>query len=188
MARQKFRRDVRLRAILITAALIIAGGLLITFMPDSRHLSRVEDTPESRQAHMREKIDEEVKRKFDQGVAMLDAKNYGQAMEAFHRVLALSPEMPEAHANAGFAMIGMQRYDLARAFFEGALALRKEQVNAYFGLAEALAGLDDIPGALVAMRTYLHLAPADDPYRHKAETAIREWTSQADVKSMPGKE
>lgn len=183
MATQKPRRDVRLRALLITVALVVVGGLMITYLPAGLHFSPAADTSEGSQAHMRDKIDEEVKQKFEQGVDLLAAKNYGQAMEAFHRVLVLSPEMPEAHVNAGYAMIGMKRYDMARTFFEGALALRKEQINAYFGLAEALEGLGDIPGALGAMRTYLHLAPPDDPYRPNAEAAIRQWTSQANVKS-----
>ncbi len=116
---------------------------------------------------------------------MLDAKNYGQALAAFHRVLELSPEMPEAHVNAGFALIGLRRYSVAREFFEGALALRKDQVNAYYGLAEALEGLNDLPAALGAMRTYLHLAHQDDPYRRKAESAVWEWESEINKQGHP---
>lgn len=49
------------------------------------------------------------------------------------------------------------------------------QVNAYYGLAEAPEGMYDLPGAIGAMRTYLHVAPAGDQYRRKAEAAIGEW-------------
>lgn len=187
MAQQKHRYDVRLRAVLITGALVIAGGLFIAYFPDRFHASLANGSQEDRAAHAREKAEAEIKERFEQGVAMLDAGQYGQALAAFHRVLELSPDMPEAHVNAGFALIGMGRYSMARDFFESALALRKDLVNAYYGLAEALEGLDDLPGALGAMRTYLHLAPLEDPYRRKAESAIWEWESKINEQSLSGK-
>jgi hypothetical protein len=42
-------------------------------------------------------------------------------------------------------------------------------------LAVALEGLKDIPGALGAMRSYVHLSKNDDPYLRKANAAIWEW-------------
>ena len=96
-------------------------------------------------------------------------------MTAFHRVLELDPEMPEAHVNMGFALIGLGRYAAARDFFEGAMALRRDQVNAYYGLAVALDELHDRPGAIGAMRTYVHLSKPDDPYVRKAQAALWEW-------------
>ncbi|MGC2457583.1 MAG: tetratricopeptide repeat protein [Gallionellaceae bacterium] len=184
MGQLRHRYDVRWRAVLITGALVIAGGLFIAYVPDKFHGSLLDGSSETRAAHVREKTEAEIKRRFERGVAMLDAKEYAQALAAFHRVLELSPEMPEAHVNAGFALIGMGRYSLARDFFEGALALRKDQVNAYYGLAEAMEGLNDLPGALGAMRTYLHLAPQQDPYRRKAESAIWEWESKINEQSQ----
>jgi tetratricopeptide (TPR) repeat protein len=178
MTQLKYRNDVRLRAVFITGALVITGGLLIAYFPDKLSSTLNEGSIQDRAAHVHAKTEAEIKARFAQGVAMLDAREYGQALAAFHRVLELSPDMPEAHVNAGFALIGMGRYSVARDFFEGALELRKDQVNAYYGLAEALEGLDDLPGALGAMRTYLHLAPKEDPYRRKAEAAIWEWESK----------
>lgn len=119
----------------------------------------------------------EVHQRFFQGVAMLHAKQYEHAVTAFHRVLELEPAMPEAHANMGFALLGLQRYRAARDFFDSAAALRPQQVNAYFGLAVALEGMHDLAGALGSMRTYVHLARADDPYRRRAEAAVWEWQS-----------
>ena len=171
-------RDMRLRALLLTVVLVVAGGLAITYLPDSLHTFMANRSKESRTAHSREKTEAEIKQRFQQGVAMLHARQYEHALTAFHRVIELAPSMPEAHVNAGFALIGLERYAVARDFFEGALAIRKDQVNAYYGLAEALEGLHDLPGALGAMRTYLHLAPADDPYRHKAESAVWEWEAK----------
>ena len=171
-------RDVRLRALVLTAGLVIAGGLSITYLPDRLRTS-VANAPEKiRAAHAREKTEAEIRQRFRQGVGMLNDKQYEQALKEFHRVLELAPNMPEAHVNAGFALIGLGRFAVARDFFEGALALRKDQVNAYYGLAEALEGLNDLPGALGAMRVYLHLAPANDPYRRKAESAVWEWEAK----------
>jgi len=186
MTTQKPRRDVRLRALWITGALVIAGGMVIAWLPDKMHTSVANGSPEVRAAHAQEKRSSEIKQRFEQGVAMLNDKEYEQALKAFHRVLELSPTMPEAHVNAGFALIGLKSYAVARDFFEGAIALRKNQLNAYYGLAEALEGMNDLPGALGAMRTYLHLSPSDDPYRGKAEMAVREWGAR--INEAHGKE
>ena len=59
--------------------------------------------------------------------------------------------------------------------FQTAIDLRPTQVNAYWGLAVSLEGLCDIAGAMGAMRTYVHLAPADDPFLIKANAALWEW-------------
>lgn len=169
---------MRLRALMLTVGLVIAGGIAIAFLPDWLHTSVANAPDEVRSAHAREKTETEIRQRFQQGVAMLNDKQYEQALKEFHRVLELAPDMPEAHVNAGFALVGLGRFAVARDFFESALALRKNQVNAYYGLAEALEGLKDLPGALGAMRAYLHLAPADDPYRRKAESAVWEWEAR----------
>lgn len=175
---EKRARDVRLRALALTIVPIIAGGLAIAYLPEWMQAPPEGGPKDARALHAREKTETEIRQRFQQGVAALNAKEYEQAISAFHRVLELAPDMPEAHVNSGFALIGMKRYAVARDFFEGAIALRRNQVNAYYGLAEALEGLNDLPGALGAMRTYLHLAPAGDPYRRKAESAVWEWEAK----------
>ena len=40
----------------------------------------------------------------------------------------------------------------------------------------------DLQGALGAMRTYIHLAPPDDPFRRKAMSATWEWEEMIDRK------
>jgi len=185
MAMKKTGNDTRQRVLLITGVLVMVGGLLLAWLPDKLHSSLWNGSREARATHAQEETDAEIKLRFEQGVAMLNAKEYEHALTAFHRVLALSPTMPEAHVNAGFALLGLKRYAIARDFFEGAIALRKNQINAYYGLAEALDGLGDVPGALGAMRTYLHLSPPNDPYHGKAEAAVREWGAR--VNEMHGK-
>lgn len=171
-------RDARLRALALMVGLVIAGGLAIAYLPDKLHTSVSSLPEEDRAAHVRERAETEIRQRFQQGVTMLNDKQHEHALKEFHRVLELAPDMPEAHVNAGYALIGLGRFAVARDFFESALALRKNQVNAYYGLAVSLEGLNDLPGALGAMRAYLHLAPADDPYRRKAEAAVWEWEAK----------
>lgn len=118
---------------------------------------------------------EALSRRFRQGVVMLHAREYEHAAVAFDRVIALAPRMPEAWVNMGFAMLGQERPALAREHFDAAIALRSTQRNAYYGLAEALEALGDTEGALGAMRTFVHLSPADDPFVRRARAALWEW-------------
>lgn len=165
------QRDVRPWAIAATVLLIIVGGWLLEFLPDSGPV------PFSPRQHAVDKIRTDIETRFQQGVVMLHAKQYEHALTAFHRVMQLAPEMPEAYVNTGFALLGMQRYKEAGDFFESATQLRRSQVNAYYGLAVALESMGDLPGALGAMETYVHLTKVDDPFRPKAEAAIWEWRS-----------
>lgn len=162
------RRDLRVPAIVAALTLVIGGGLLLDRLPASPDRLANEQ-------HVRAMKRKEIDTRFEQGLVMLHARQYEHALTAFHRVLQLAPQMPEAHVNAGFALIGMQRFREAHDFFEGATVLRVQQVNAYYGLAIALEGMKELPGAIGAMETYLHLSKADDPHRRKAEAALWEW-------------
>lgn len=162
------RRDIRRLAFGLAVAATAALGVVFSSLPEMRE--------EPRSRHAREMKLREIEQRFRQGTVMLHAKRYDHALTAFHRVLELDPALPEAHVNAGFALVGLKDYAKARAFFGSAIDLRPKQANAYYGLAVALEGLDDMPGARGAMRTYLHLAARDDPYRRKAEAALWEWS------------
>ena len=120
----------------------------------------------------------EIERRFEQAVVMLHARRYEEAIVALERVIELSPRLPEAYVNLGYALLGMERYDTARDFFLAATELQPFQGNAYWGLAVALEALEDLEGALGAMRTYIHLAPADDPFVRQARSALWEWETQ----------
>jgi tetratricopeptide (TPR) repeat protein len=170
------RKDVRWRAVALTAILVAFGGLLLQFqgkLPQATDRLRAAVHKESRQRV-------EIEERFQQGVAMLHTRQYEYAMTAFHRVLQLDPKMPEAHVNLGFSLLGLKEYAAARDFFNTAIELRPNQLNAYFGLAEALDGLGDVFGAMQAMETYVHLAPKDDPFRRKAESAAWELREKLD--------
>lgn len=164
------RRDLRVPAIVLALTLVVVGGLLIDRLPGNSVGER-----ETMASHVREMKRKEIDDRFQRGVVMLHARQYDHALTAFHRVLQLAPEMPEAYVNAGFALIGLKRFREAADFFEGATSLRVRQVNAYYGLAIALEGMNRMPEAIEAMEAYVHLTKADDPYRRKAEAAIWEW-------------
>lgn len=181
VARSPKLRDVRWRTLALMVIAITAGGMVIAAVSDSGLFGwRFSTTgaPERAQERATDPIRQEIHQRFQQGVIMLHAKQHEHAMTAFHRVLELDAALPEAHANMGFALIGLERYRAARDFFESALALRKEQLNAYYGLAVALDGLRDRPGAIGAMRTFVHLSKPDDPYVRKAQAALWEWDAE----------
>ncbi|RMH17350.1 MAG: hypothetical protein D6698_08435 [Gammaproteobacteria bacterium] len=116
-----------------------------------------------------------LQQRFQQGVAMLHAKRYEYAMVAFHEVIRRAPRLPEAYVNMGFALVGLNRLKAAEGYFNKATELNPYQGNAYWGLAEVYDKLGDVKGAMGAMRTYIHLAPPNDPYVRKARSALWEW-------------
>lgn len=168
------RRGERGPVLLLAAAAAILAGLFYWGWQASPLSGRLQ--PER---HVALKTKDEVDRRFREGVAMLHAKQYEHALTAFHRVLQLSPQMPEAHVNAGYALLGLGNYRAAADFFDTATTLRPQQLNAYFGLGEALQALGDKQGALQAMEAYVHLGSPDDPFRRKAESAA--WELRAEL-------
>ncbi|NIP72703.1 MAG: tetratricopeptide repeat protein [Gammaproteobacteria bacterium] len=188
------RRDRRALAVVLTAALVFGGGWLIQHLPGDP--SRAVDTQEAlpteaqtgsawfpnagdrsfdRARHARE---EQVRMRFRQAIQMLNMREYAYAATALHQVLQLAPRMPEAHVNMGFALLGLERPDAARDFFQGAIELRPQQANAYYGLAEALRRLDDVAGAVGAMRVYVHLSPPQDPHLDRARALLAQWENE----------
>ncbi|MBI3374941.1 MAG: tetratricopeptide repeat protein [Betaproteobacteria bacterium] len=130
-------------------------------------------------AHARAMQRAEFDQRFSQAVMMLHARQYEHALAALHRLVEIAPEVPEVHVNMGFALLGLSRHAAARDFFLGALELRPAQANAYYGLAVTLEALGDRPGALGAMRTFVHLATPDDPWLPKARAALWEWQARS---------
>lgn len=126
----------------------------------------------------RARAQQEIRERFQQGVWMLNMKQYDHALTAFHRVLQLDPALPEAHVNAGFALLGQGKPALARGFFQAAADLNKDQLNAYWGLALALEAEGDLEKAIGAMRVYAHLSSEDDPFRRRAWAALWEWENK----------
>lgn len=174
MAVPVFRRpDLRPRALAFACLGVAVVGAVIAAWPTEQGAP----VPVRAASPMAEGGD--LKTRFAQGVLLLHMHQYREALVSFHGVLELAPSLPEAHVNMGFALIGLQRWADARGFFESAIDLRAEQANAYYGLATVLDELGDRPGAVGAMRTFLHRAPPDDPFRAKAEAALWEWQGES---------
>lgn len=185
------RVDGRRSGVLLTLLLVLLGGALIQALhrPTSdrppagpRVEPRVEPRADSRRdpaAHAGWARATEIRRRFDEAVVMLHAGQHAHAVTALHRVIELSPQMPEAHVNMGFALLGLQRPGAARDFFDSATTLAPRQANAYYGLAMAYEGLGDLPLAVSAMRSYLHLARSEsEAHLRRARAALWEWESQ----------
>jgi len=124
--------------------------------------------------HAKEMRRVEIKQRFEQGVAMLQAGQYEYAITAFHRVVALNPMLPEAHVNLGFAFYGIGDFRGADRFFQGALALAPDMANAHYGRSISLAEQGYWVEARSAMLRYLELSSERDPYLDKARVKLRE--------------
>lgn len=161
-------------------ALLALGGVLVSFVaPPRPALHGAAGQPLVDVAgHASAQRAQEVRVRFEQAVVMLHAKQYEHAVAALQRVIALAPRLPEAQVNLGFAWLGLHDAAQAQRAFEAAIDLRTDQANAYYGLAMALEQRGDLPAALGAMRSYLHLSRADDGYRVRARAALWEWESR----------
>ena len=164
------RIDKRLALVVATLLTLGVIGLLL-----DQYGSSLSEAPQTDDASASARG---LEASFQYAVSLLNAKHYEQAVDAFHEVLMLRPEMPEANVNMGFSLIGLQRYELARQFFQNTIDLRPSQHNAYYGLAVAHEGVGELNEAIKAMRIYVHLAPENDPYRRKAESALWEWDAE----------
>jgi len=176
------RKDVRLVALASVVLAVVAVGLIIELAGSGPRAWQGATNTALPPVPMPDRIvreqHEAAKIRFQQGVLMLHSKQYEHALVAFHEVLAIDPNSPDAYVNAGFALLGLQRQREAADFFRGAIDLKSNQLNAYFGLALALEAQGDLEGAVGAMRTYAHLAPPDDPFQRKSWAALWEWESR----------
>lgn len=161
------RKHANLHVILTSVATIAVVGLVINATQNRSAVPHA-----AAQMSQQERL---VHQNFQQAVTMLNERQFEHAIQGFHAVLSLRPEMPEAHVNMGFALLGLKQYDAAIDFFNSATDLRPSQHNAYYGLAVANEELGNLRDAIVAMQAYVHVAQSDDPYVRKAEAAIWEW-------------
>ncbi|MBN4063237.1 hypothetical protein JYT79_00495 [Cardiobacterium sp. AH-315-I02] len=161
------RQDIRLKAVLLTAVLVSAVALIVTFWPDinKQQASVVGVLPAYSETAVQ----------FNNAVNALRERRYWQAIEGFRGVLDEVPTMPEAYVNIGFAQLELKQYELAKQAFNTSLELRANQINAYWGLAISHEGLCEIPAAIGAMKTFVHLAKHDSPYLRRANAALWEW-------------
>lgn len=179
------RRDVRVPVVLATLVLIGVVGYLIRMEPSSD--SPRGETPDVLIAPTPNDgampAGGTLPERFERAVVALQSRQPVAAERELRAIIARHPHLPEAHVNLGYALLGQGRSGQALEHFERAIDLRPGQANAYFGLAEALEGVGDLPAALGAMRTWIHLVPSDDRRLPRARAALWEW--QAALSAVP---
>ena len=155
---------------LLLASSLVGGWLLSTSISQP-------DYDKADQADIQQLTDQY----FHQGVKQMVDKQYSLAADTWQKLLLVNESIPEAHANLGFSLIELQQFARGREHFMRALELNAFQANAYYGLAICLEQLNDIEGALGAMRSYVHLAnDKEDPFLRKARSALWEWETILD--------
>ncbi len=98
----------------------------------------------------------------DAFAAAARAQQAGQseaAVAGYRQVLALEPDLVEAHHNLGLALRALGRLDEAAASFEQALALRPSLMAAHVSLAQVLDARGDLAGAVASLGRALALRP-----------------------------
>lgn len=193
-----YRSDHDYLVIILSLSLVVALAAITVrfslhyeeFVPQPIGATKVAADPRANPAgHAHEARMKEIDSRFHQAVAMLHARRYDMAITALHRVLQLSPRLPEAHLNMGYALYGAENYTAARDFFDTAIELDPYSANAYYGLAEASAALDDYGMAIGAMSSYLHLrkdAKMDDKFVNKARALLTQWQAKVAPGSSSG--
>ena len=116
-----------------------------------------------------------VKETFERAALMLHARQYEHAAVAFAHLAERAPRIAEVHANLGYAFVGLGQWPQAQAAFEQALEINPRLANAYYGLSLSAEARGDRAFALGAMRSFVHLARAGDPFVAKARAALWEW-------------
>ncbi|TWU13130.1 TPR repeat-containing protein YrrB [Symmachiella macrocystis] len=96
---------------------------------------------------------------FLRGNESLAAGDYRQAVECYHQVLAVSPDLAEAHNNLGVALKRQQQFDDAGVAFQRAVAARPDFVDAYVNLGDTLRQLDRLEEARICLQAALDIDP-----------------------------
>lgn len=170
------RRDPIIFVAPAVAAAVIAVGAVVTWLPGRGNQAPLAvEQPAIGQPVIEQPAGDDFDAQFRTGVHLLQVGRPQDAVALFEAARRLRPEVPEVHVNLGYAQLAAADHIAAEQSFRAAIDLRPGQVNAYYGWAEALELLGDLDGAVGAMRTYVHLAPEDDPFRRRAMAALWEW-------------
>ena len=107
----------------------------------------------------------------DEGVRLIEAKRYEEAVKALRRAVKFSSDYAEAWTDLGRAQLALQRYDDAAKAFQGALLAKPDLLDAQFNLALALRKASRWEKSAEAYRVYLQQRPQDaDAHYALAET------------------
>jgi len=77
----------------------------------------------------------ELRKTFDEGVALSRDGKYDESIESFDKAVALNPKCQDCFYNIGFAYAQKKDYDKAEEFYKKALEVKADYAEAYNGLA-----------------------------------------------------
>ena len=94
------------------------------------------------------------------GNALMDTQQFGEAIEAYQKALALDPKNVDVRVDMGTCMRGMGKFEAAVAEFRKALKIAPGHLNAHRNLGVVLGfDLKEKEGAIKEFKTFLELAP-----------------------------
>ncbi len=107
---------------------------------------------------------------FEEALALLEERRFSEAVDAFSRLVALSPDLIGAYGNRGLAYLNLGLDDEARGDFETVLQLDPDDAMGYSMLAEVGRFHDEPEATLEHVTAALELNP-DEAQAH----FIRGW-------------
>ena len=82
-----------------------------------------------------------------------------QAVESYHRALAIRPDYAEAHNNLGNALRDLGKREESVASYHRALAIKPDYAEAHYNLGVALSDLGELEEAVASYRRALEIRP-----------------------------
>ncbi len=106
--------------------------------------------------------------------ALFKAGNYDEALDAYQRLIAARPDIPELSYNAGNSLNRLGRYERAVEETRRALPPSSSKLGAaaYYALGNHFLALDQLQDAFEAYRSALLLAPADADAKYNLELTL----------------
>ena len=176
MSRRRFPRFQQARRHYLGAGLLLLSVVTASGWLLSKWITQPDYLPLARQVATPATIDD-VEQLFELAVERMQQRDYQAALQLWHRILVREPEIPQVKVNMGFTLFELGQFDAAGDFFASAVEQNPFQANAYYGLALVSEQAGDLESALGAMRSYIHLAGADEDERflRRARSALWEW-------------
>ena len=169
----RYRPGYAAMAGLLVLAVLLLGGLLHLWMTDTGRAEVARSLPDTG-------ANADLDTLFTSAVSEMQQRRYVSALQLWHRALQLDADIPELQVNMGFTLYELDKPELARDFFRQAVELDPYQANAYYGLALCQEHAGDLPAAIGAMRSYIHLVRdrGQRDFVRRARAALWEWEAR----------
>lgn len=121
------------------------------------------------------------------GAALVQAKQFGQAIELFRKLIAIAPDNSTVHANLASALFELKRYNEAKTEYQWLIARQPDLVIAYYLLGVTHDHLMEYMDAMANYQQFLRLA---DPAKNQLEidkVNLRLPSLQRQIKDNKGK-